>query len=232
MADDEWTYRRRRIPITKRWGPCKRTYWVPVDEHYTGNDGRRGWTFSRTLGLDPDALPERRRLYILDDEDEPREYAGFRELVGVDRAGHEERGHGRQPEEGWNAVWPWQAPVPWNVLDPAIAEDLQELENMRAQRHQERMDQHNQEINEIDGRAFQHIQRMQENLQDEGDEGRLRRLRAELAAEDENQRRRQEEDEIRERIVQRDRRERYHRDQERERWARRRERLYRRRERW
>ncbi|EXJ85865.1 hypothetical protein A1O1_06234 [Capronia coronata CBS 617.96] len=228
MADDDWTYRRRRIPITKGWGPCKRTYWVPVDEHYRGNDGRRTRTLSRTIGLDPDALPERRRggVYYLDDDYEPRDYAGFREIMHDDRAGRDERVQQRYPDEGWNAVWPWQPPIPWDALDPAIAEDLQQLENMRAQQHQERMDRQNQEINEIDGRAVQHIQGMQENQQEGGDEGRLQRLRAEMAADDENRRRRREEDDRREHRMERARREQYHweqeRDRDRERRARRR----------
>ncbi|KAJ4503664.1 hypothetical protein HRR83_008855 [Exophiala dermatitidis] len=230
MADDEWTYMRRRIPITRGWGPCKQTYWLPVDEHYTGNNGRRGRIVSWTLGLNPDALHDRHREVHHDDGDGlPGRYGGYRE-----RPEYGGQRYPRHPDQGWNAVWPWQPPVPWNALDPAIAEDLQQLENMRAQRHRERIERQNREIAEIDGRAIQHIQGMQDNLRDQGDEGRLRRLRAELAVADENRQRR-EQDHARaqqERERERARQERYHAAMERQRLARRRGRPNRGWERW
>ncbi|ETI29414.1 hypothetical protein G647_01867 [Cladophialophora carrionii CBS 160.54] len=50
-------WQQRRIPINKGWGPCKRTHWVPVNEHYSvqGLDGMtRTWDWR--VGIEPGAF--------------------------------------------------------------------------------------------------------------------------------------------------------------------------------
>jgi len=213
MADGEWSYTRRRIPITKGWGPCKRTHWVPVNEHYTERHGPRLRTFSRAVGIDPDAhLPTQLHdsvVYVLPDDDDRHRYVGFRErdFRPGDAAWRyhptwegQGRAQGRPPvlvpEGGYNGVWPWQPPIPWGALDPTIAADLQEVEALRAQRHRTRVDEIQAEIGEIGGRIHGHVdgyvQNLARNLMDGGDEqrGRLEQLRAEIAALDEEQARR------------------------------------------
>lgn len=193
MADDEWYYERRRIPFTKGWGPCKKTHWVPVNEYYTGRNPRRVRSFLRTVGIDPQAQFERHRMpvvYLDDIERVPWRYAGFRERTPGDPNWR------YYPEDGWNGVPPWQPPIPWEALDPVIADDLRQLEEQRAQQHRENIDQINAEIAAIDGRYQEHIDRYEENMRggvvDPG--GRLRGLRREISLLNNWEERRREED--------------------------------------
>lgn len=174
--DDEWHYERRRIPITRGWGPCKQTDWVPVEEFYQGRNSRTVRTFLRAVGLDPDstfetrAVDRHRPIVVLDDDgggggggnnnnnnnhrrDIPQ-YAGYRE-----RELH--AGPWRYHPVGAAAL---PAPAQIHEVDRAIANDLQELEQFRAQRFENRMGELNAQIDEIGGRYRQRIQEYQQAL--------------------------------------------------------------------
>ncbi|KAK6379103.1 hypothetical protein LTS17_006807 [Exophiala oligosperma] len=164
-ADDEWHYERRRIPITSGWGPCKRTDWVPVEEHYRGRNSRTVRTFLRVVGLDPESAYVTRSVNrnrpMLDfghggDDDNgrdlARQYAGFRE---------------RELHPGlwrYHHVDDAPAPAQSHDIDRVIANDLQELEQFRAQRFENRMGELNAEINAIDVRYWDRIQEYQQAL--------------------------------------------------------------------
>ncbi|KAK4946051.1 hypothetical protein LTR10_014853 [Elasticomyces elasticus] len=180
MPDDEWYYGRRRIPITRGWGPCKRTQWVPTNEYYTGRNPRRVRTFFRAVGIDPDAQFERHRIpiiYLDDDDHVPIHYAGFRER------GPGDANWRYYPEGGGNSVPPRQPPIPRDTLDPVVAEALQHLEETGAQQHRDNINQINAQINVIDGRYRDHINTYEENMRggivDSG--GRLGDLRNEIS---------------------------------------------------
>jgi hypothetical protein len=234
MPEVDWTYERRRIPITTGWGPCKRTNWVPVNEYYTDSDGRRRRTFFRAVGLDPEAArygplrelnsDERPNRDLVRIDDPPAgQYAGFRERPEANHGpywryhavgqGLAEVQAGGQPpilvpEPGWNGVWPWQPPIPWDALDPVIAEALQRDEEREAQRARDDINRRNAEIGEIEARIHGHVNDLLENerqndnnnndggggLRGGADEARLRGLQRELAQLDERQRNRDEEE--------------------------------------
>ncbi|KAJ9611359.1 hypothetical protein H2200_004543 [Cladophialophora chaetospira] len=50
-------WQQQRIPVSRGWGPCKRTKWVPVSEHYS-HQGADGYTRVRDwrVNLDPGVL--------------------------------------------------------------------------------------------------------------------------------------------------------------------------------
>ncbi|KAK5413329.1 hypothetical protein LTR06_004756 [Exophiala xenobiotica] len=172
-TDDEWYYERRRIPITKGWGPCKKTHWVPVNEYYTGRNPRTVRTFLRAVGLNPDATfetraaPTQQVVYLDNDDNAPVRYDGFRE---------------REIEAGPWRYYPGRGrpPIPRDDLDPAIAQDLRELEEMRQKRHRDNIDRINQQMDEINNRLANNFREFGQAMQGRGPERELQEAREEL----------------------------------------------------
>ncbi|KIW11097.1 hypothetical protein PV08_10396 [Exophiala spinifera] len=170
-ADDEWYYERRRIPITRGWGPCKQTDWVPVEEFYQGRNSRTVRTFLRAVGLNPDSSLETRAvdrfrpIVHLDGGDDDANNNNGRDFLQY--AGYRERELHAGPWR-WHPVGGPPAPAQIHEVDRVIANDLQELEQFRAQRFEHRIGELNAQINEIGGRYQQQIQEYHQALAAEG----------------------------------------------------------------
>ncbi|KIX92289.1 uncharacterized protein Z520_12035 [Fonsecaea multimorphosa CBS 102226] len=115
----------RRIPITRGWGPCKRTHWVPVSDYemWQTPDGFTHTSHWR-VGIDPWALGTRGpEIYPARDD---IRYVGFRET----RPG----GPGWLLGPGVERIRDgnWSLAEINEVLDGGYARDRQELEDRRA----------------------------------------------------------------------------------------------------
>ena len=180
-------WQQRRIPITRGWGPCKRTNRVPVSEHYShqGADGiTRDWDWQ--VGLDPGAFVRRGGMFPPYD-DFP--YLGFRETrpggPGWISRGRPGDGRGNR---GLN-----------ELLDEILARGMQEDEDRRAI-SERRADEfrarwlrlHDEE-NACRDNFPKHLQEYDDRTRQPISDDRLTGLRAE--AESYEQRRRQREDE-------------------------------------
>ncbi|OAL38684.1 hypothetical protein AYO20_01890 [Fonsecaea nubica] len=182
----------RRIPVTKGWGPCKRTHWVPISDYeaYQTPDGFTHTSHWR-VGVDPWALGLRRPGIFLADDD--IRYVGFRETRSGGPGGQRIRdGH-------------WSFGELNEILDGVYARDQQELEDRRAI-EERRTDEfrrrwltlHERSVGTQD-QLTRHMEDYQSIMQMPIANERLTSLRAEAESYAERRRQREEEQQIRDR---------------------------------
>ncbi|KIW88895.1 uncharacterized protein Z519_10379 [Cladophialophora bantiana CBS 173.52] len=177
----------RRIPITKGWGPCKRTHWVPVSD-YESWQTPDGFTHTShwSVGIDPWAPGIRRPRILLADHD--LQYLGFRET--------------RPGGPGW-LLCPGLGEVN-EILDAAYARDQQELEERRAI-EERRADEYRRkwlalhEAQTATNRLPQHMEEYHNQMQRPINDDRLRGLQTDAESYAERKRQREEEQRRRDR---------------------------------